>query len=44
VEQQQSTSDDDGVSNWRIAQIALIVLLLWLAVTVVGLQRLRTRR
>jgi hypothetical protein len=35
---------DDGMSGWRIAQIALFVLLLWLAVTVIGLQRLRRRQ
>jgi hypothetical protein len=42
---QTATSDGDGgVSGWRIAQIGLVLLLLWLVVTVVGLQRLRGRR
>jgi len=45
LDQKQPESDDDsGVSGWRIAQIALLVLLLWLVVTVVGLQRIRARR
>jgi hypothetical protein len=35
---------DDGMTGWRLAQIGLAVLLLWLVVTVAGLQRLRRRR
>jgi hypothetical protein len=40
----QPAASDDGVSGWRIAQIGLVVLVLWLAVTVIGLQRLRRRQ
>lgn len=41
---QPAAENGGGVSGWRVAQIALAFLLLWLAVTVVGLQRLRGRR
>lgn len=35
---------EEGVSGWRFAEIGLAVLLAWLAVTVIGLQRLRGRQ
>jgi hypothetical protein len=35
--------DDDGLSNWRIAEIALLLLLFWLVVTWFGLERMRKR-
>jgi anti-sigma factor RsiW len=40
----QGAEGGGGISGWRVAQIGLALLLFWLAVTVIGLQRLRGRR
>jgi hypothetical protein len=38
-----TTEESDGLSNWRIAEIALLLLLFWLVVTWFGLERMRNR-
>jgi hypothetical protein len=43
IERQESGDDKGGLSNWRIAEIALLLLLLWLIVTWIGLARMRRR-
>jgi len=42
-ERVDASSEDDGLSNWRIAQIALLLLLFWLIVTWLGLERIKRR-
>jgi hypothetical protein len=42
-ERLDARDDDDELSNWRIAEIALLLLLFWLVVTWIGLERVRKR-
>jgi hypothetical protein len=38
-----AAEESDGLSNWRVAEIALLLLLFWLVVTWFGLERMRNR-
>lgn len=42
-ERADASDESDGLSNWRIAEIALLLLLFWLIVTWLGLERIKKR-
>ncbi len=43
AEPSEPVAESEGISNWRLAQITSVLLLGWLTVTWIGLERLRRR-